>query len=75
MASKGCQLADVSRPLLRAQAIPDAEWETRRARLVELYLETNASRKEVVDTMARDNFTITYGFALRTSLASADLEK
>ncbi|CAD6593156.1 MAG: hypothetical protein ASARMPREDX12_006868 [Alectoria sarmentosa] len=59
MASKGCQLADVSRPLLRAQAIPDAEWETRRARLVELYLETNASRKEVVDTMARDNFTIT----------------
>lgn len=75
MAPESCQLAHGSRPLLRAKAIPDAEWEIRRERLVELYLEKDASRKEVIDMMAQDNFTVTYEFACLTSLARADSEK
>ena len=61
MASESRQPAESSKQLLRAKRIPDAAWEVWRGRLVELYLEKEASQKEIVDTMAQEhNFTITY---------------
>jgi hypothetical protein len=44
----------------RARRIPDAEWDQWRTELVRLYLEECASRKEIIEIMARDhNFVIT----------------
>ena len=61
MASENHQLAAKSRQLLRAKCIPDADWETHREKLIELYLEHDTSRKDIVDMMAqRHNFVITY---------------
>ena len=61
MASENCQLTAKPRQLLRAKCIPDADWETHRERLIELYLESDISRKDIVDVMAqRHNFVMTY---------------
>lgn len=61
MASGNSQLAAESRQLQRARCIPDADWETHRERLIDLYLENDTSRKEIVDIMAqRHNFVVTY---------------
>ena len=47
--------------LPRAKRIPDAEWESQRERLLELYLEKDTSREEIIKTMAQEyNFVITY---------------
>ena len=70
MTSEDCQLAHKSKQLLRAKRIPDAEWDEKRARLVELYMEKDASRKEIIETMAQEHgFEITYRF-LSFSLGS-----
>ena len=61
MASESRQPPDSSKQLLRAKRIPDTAWEVWRGRLVELYLEMEASQKEIVDTMAQEHsFIITY---------------
>ena len=60
MASENYQLAAKSRQLPRARCIPDADWETHRERLTELYLESDTSRKDIVEMMAQHNFVITY---------------
>ena len=61
MASANSQLANPSRQHLRPLRIPDSEWESQRERLLELYLEQDVSRDEIVHTMAREhNFHITW---------------
>ena len=76
MTSEDCQLAHTSKQLFRAKRIPDAEWDEKRARLVELYMEKDASRKEVIETMAQEHsFIITYRFLCPFSLARADHKK
>ena len=76
MTSENCRLAHKSKPLLRAKRIPDAEWDEKRARLVELYTEKDASRKEIIETMAQEHsFEITYRFLCLFSLAHADHRK
>ena len=76
MTSEDCQLAHKSKQLLRAKRIPDAECDEKRARLVELYTENDASRKEIIETMAQEHsFEITYRFLCLFSLAHADHRK
>ena len=61
MASEHRQPTAKSSQLLRAKCIPDADWETHRQMLIELYLESEYSRKDIVDIMAqRHKFVITY---------------
>ena len=45
----------------RARRIPDAEWEVWRQELVRLYVEENASRREIIHIMANEHgFVITW---------------
>lgn len=60
MASKSCRLEDTSGQVLRGKRITDIEWESQRKRLVELYLDKDASRKEIISIMAQNHdFMIT----------------
>lgn len=44
----------------RARRIPGEEWENYREKLVKLYIEEEASQKDIIDTMAKQhNFVIT----------------
>ena len=44
----------------RARRIPDAEWEVWRQELIRLYVEENASRREIIRIMADEHeFVIT----------------
>ena len=76
MTSEDSQLAHKSKQLLRAKRIPDAEWDEKRPRLVELYMEKDASRKEIIEIMAQEHsFEITYRFLLFSPFARADHRK
>jgi Clr5 domain len=49
-----------SKPSVRARRISDEEWDTHREKLVKLYIEEEASQKEMIDVMANEhNFVIT----------------
>ena len=44
----------------RARRIPDAEWEVWRQELIRLYVEENASRRDIIHIMANEHdFVIT----------------
>ena len=44
----------------RARRIPEEEWENYREKLVKLYIEEEASQKDIIDLMAEQhNFVIT----------------
>lgn len=54
------EMVDNSPQLKRAKCIPDAEWDAWRERLVTLYLKDELSRKDIVDTIAKEHkFKIT----------------
>lgn len=47
-------------PSTRARRIPGEEWNTHRDKLVKLYIEEEASQKEIIDIMTKEhNFIIT----------------
>ncbi|ERF68340.1 hypothetical protein EPUS_02796 [Endocarpon pusillum Z07020] len=47
-------------PSTRARRIPDEEWNTHRDKLVKLYIEEEASQKDIIDIMTKEhNFIIT----------------
>ena len=76
MASAKSQLANSSRHLVRAQRVPDSEWEAHRDKLLELYLEKNVSRDDIVHTMAQENgLSITSDTPCLQSMTRADHEK
>ena len=76
MISEDCQLAHKSKQILRAKRISDAEWAKKRNKLIELYVEKDASRKEIIETMAQEHsFIITYRFLCFFPLAGADHRK